>query len=862
MKLIITEKNDAAEKIASLLGTKKPQIDKVYNTTVYRFEWQGEECVAIGLRGHIVGLEFVPVLTYDAHKGWYGVDAAGNELSAAVPDKLEKPPFKKSNAFTPDGVGCKSWDLKALPYLVYAPMMREPKEKDIIRSLKNLAKKADSVVIATDFDREGELIGSDALRFVREVNADAPVSRARYSAFTKDEIISAFTQPAEVDFNLADAGQSRREIDLIWGAVLTRFLSRVKQSPSGKSRSVGRVQTPTLALVVAREREREAFIPEDYWVIKGAFGEEPFNFEAGHEVARFKTAEDAQAVMNRIAGIQTAQVSALEKKTRRMAPPAPFNTSSLMAAAAGEGLSPSRTMRIAESLYMRGLISYPRVDNTVYPKSLDLADVVRTISVNPAYAPYCNELLKRGTLTPTRGKQETTDHPPIYPTAAASPDALAPADWKLYNLVARRFLATLSDAAVIEGTKINLDVHGETFVARGDVYVKKGFRAVYPFGQRKETELPALEQGDTVAFNGATCTQKQTEPPARYSQAKLVAEMEKLGLGTKSTRAGMVDTLYERGYVQNDPIEPTSKGIAVIDALGTFAPEVTHPEMTADLEEKMSAIISGDATLQSVVMDSRAKLADQLDALMPHQEQIREALASADAADAYVGTCPSCGKNLVFRSNRRNGSRFIGCDGYPDCTLTYTLPDGKVEVLEETCPVCGLPRVKITPWRSSAKTACINPDCLSNQQPKVVLGLCPVCGDRGIDSPLHALYNPKTMKRFVRCQNFEECKTSYPLPQTGSIRPTEFACEHCGAPIIERENKRGTWQSCVNPQCPSKEAKKSTAKSAKTTKSTKKPARTSSKKTSTKSTRVTKSTGTKTANATNAKRSSSDNAKS
>ena len=165
----------------------------------------------------------------------------------------------------------KAWKMDALPYLVYAPIEKLPKEKEIIRSLKNLAKKADSIVIATDFDREGELIGSDALSCIQEVNPTAPVSRARYSAFTKEEITHAFSNLVELDTNLASAGASRQDIDLIWGAVLTRYLTLVKFAGYGNVRSSGRVQTPTLALIVARERERLAFIPEDYWVIKGAF---------------------------------------------------------------------------------------------------------------------------------------------------------------------------------------------------------------------------------------------------------------------------------------------------------------------------------------------------------------------------------------------------------------------------------------------------------------------------------------------------------------------------------------------------------------------------------------------------------------
>ena len=807
MKLVVTEKNDAAQKIADLLGVKKPKADKVYSTPVYRFDVDGEEWVTIGLRGHILEPDFAPTMVYKKRGGWQGVTEEGETLPAELPASLPKPPFKKKKPFTEDGVELKSWKMDALPYLVYAPINKLPKEKEIIRSLKNLAKKADSVIIATDFDREGELIGSDALSCIQEVNPTAPVSRARYSAFTKEEITHAFDNLVELDVNLASAGASRQDIDLIWGAVLTRYLTLVKFAGYGNVRSSGRVQTPTLALVVARERERLAFVPEDYWVIRGAFGADPDSFEAPHATARFKAEAEAQAVMAHVEGATRATVASVEKKKRTVQPPAPFNTTSLMAAASAEGLSPARTMRIAESLYMDGYISYPRVDNTVYPSSLDLADTVKAISGNPAYAPYCKELLAKGKLTATRGKKETTDHPPIYPTAKATPDDLAPADYKLYNLIARRFLATLSEAAVIEGTKVTLDVNAEPFVAKGDVLVKPGYRAIYPYGLKKDEQLPALSEGETVAFNGAVCTKKQTEPPARYSQGKLIQEMEKLGLGTKSTRHAIIERLYAVKYCMNDPIEPSQLGMAVCDALDKFAPHITHPEMTAELEEEMDNIAEGRTTKAQVVDTSRNLLSEQLASLLPHSEEVKEALADAVAADAYVGPCPKCGKDLQLRASQKTRSMFIGCAGWPDCDVTYPLPKGKVEAVPEPCPTCGMPQVKVTAFRSKPRTSCIDPHCSTNQEPDVVVGECPACKEKGIQAKLIAQKNPRTLKRFIRCENYDDCGTGYPLPQYGALTATEEVCEHCGAPMVIVTTARGPWKLCPNFDCPGKEQK-------------------------------------------------------
>lgn len=846
MKLVVTEKNIAAQKIADLLGIGKPQADKVYNTPVYRFHIADEEWVTIGLRGHILEPDFMPSLVYQKSTGWQGVTADGETVPADIPDFLPKPPFAtKRKPFTADGVQMGAWKMDALPYLAYAPIEKLPKEKDIIRSLKNLAKKADEIIIATDFDREGELIGSDALNCMKEVNDTAPVFRARYSAITKDEIGHAFSNLVELDDDLAQAGESRQDIDLIWGAVLTRYLTIVKFAGYGNVRSSGRVQTPTLALIVARERERMAFVPEDYWVIKGSFASGSDEFEASHATARFKAEDAAQAVMAHVEGATQGVVSAIDKRKRTVAAPVPFNTTSLMAAAASEGLSPARTMRIAESLYMDGFISYPRVDNTVYPESLDLEGTVRKLADVAVYRPYCQELLAKGKLVATRGKKETTDHPPIHPTAAADPDRLGAPEWKLYNLIARRFLATLSEAAVVEGTKVTIDVNVEPFAVKGDVLVKPGFRAIYPYGLKKDEQLPALAEGQAVDFGGATCTKKQTEPPARYSQGKLIQEMEKLGLGTKATRHAIIERLYTVKYVQNDPIEPSQLGIAVCDALGKFAPQITSPDMTATLEEDMNRIAAGEKSRKDVVDLSRDILHDVLEELLPHSEEVKDALADAVAADAYVGPCPKCGKDLQLRASSKTRSMFIGCAGWPDCDVTYPLPKGKVEAVEEKCPTCGMPQIKVTAFRSKPRVLCIDPNCPTNQEPDVVVGKCPTCAAKGLEKKLVATKNPRTLKRFIRCENYDECETSYPLPQYGELTATDETCEHCGAPLVIVKTARGPWKLCPNFNCPGKEkeaAEKEAKAAAKKAASKAKPA---AKKTASKKSASKKATDTK-----------------
>ncbi len=818
MELIITEKNDAAGQIARLLADGKATKDTVYKTPVYRFARDGHDCVTIGLRGHILGVDFPVEMVWGKKRGWVGLTAEGEIVEAPdVPDTLPTPPWeKKRSPFTAEGIALKTWKIPALPYLTYAPIIKLPAEKEIIRALKNLAKKADSVVIATDFDREGELIGLDALSMVREVNASAPISRARYSAFIKDEIRQAFSQDGlvELDFDLAHAGETRQHIDLVWGAVLTRYLTLARYSGFGNTRSAGRVQTPTLALVVAKEKEREAFVPEDYWVLSGMCAPDGTGddgaFAVTHATARFKDEAAASAAHAAVKDATRATVTSIEKRRRKSRPPAPFNTTSLMAAASGIGIRPSRTMRIAESLYMAGYISYPRVDNTVYPDGLDYAGLLKMLGAGyAAYKPHADALLAASGagagFHPTRGKQFDTDHPPIYPTGPANPDKLKPEEWKLYNLVARRFMATLSDEAVVEGTKIGVDVAGQPFTAKGDVLVVPGYRAVYQYGMKKDEQMPQLAEGQVLGFSEPKLEAKQTEPPARYSSGRLIQEMEKHGLGTKATRHDMIERLYSRRYIVNDPIEPTQLGEAVIDALHRYAPHITSPDMTAELEAEMTSVAEGQKERDEVVLHSRRLLADIMDELIPRKDEMGEAIADAVTADSRVGACPKCGGDLCVKSSAKTRSSFVGCNSWPDCDVTYPLPQGKYEAVEEPCPLCGTPQVKVTPFRAKAYVHCLNPECESNKMPELVVGECPVCREAGREGRLVAQKNPRTLKRFIRCEHYDECGVSYPLPQRGELSATGETCDACGAPEVVVETTRGPWRICVNMDCPKRE---------------------------------------------------------
>ncbi len=765
MRLVISEKNIAARRIAEILAVGKPKADKVFTTPVYRFRRDGEDWVSIGLKGHIMKVDF--------------------------PEEYSK------------------WKLETLKELVHADILKIPAEKGIIRSLSNLAKKAEHIYVATDYDREGELIGDDARGIAEGANPGVPIERIRFSAITRDEIEKALAEAGEISADLAAAGGARQDIDLVWGAVLTRYLTlalnKAQKRAWGDVLSAGRVQTPTLKLIVDREKERDAFTPEDYWTIKGRCAKDSEEFAVVHAAERFKDQAVAEKAFAAVEGATSATVVATKKTKRTVKPPAPFNTTSLLAAASAEGLSPARTMRIAETLYMNGYISYPRVDNTVYPPSLDLKAILRALDSVPTYHQHASKLLSKTQLTPTRGKKQTTDHPPIHPTLAADPERLKPEEFKIYNLVARRFMATLSDPAVLESTRVDLDVTGEPFVAKGDVTVTPGFRAIYRYGFRKEEELPPLEEGEQIRFFDPEMEKKQTQPPARYSQGRLVQEMEKAGLGTKATRHDIIQTLYDRKYIAGDPIEPTFKGKSVVSALEEYAQRITTPDMTAELEEEMDQIANAKATRRAVVDHSRNLLAEVMDELLDRVEEVGEVLKDAAAEDAKLGKCPVSGDDLLIKYSPKTRGYFVGCSGYPDCSVTYPLPKAmRYESVDEPCPVCGTPQVRLHMFKRKPIVRCLDPDCPTNEVEETDLGACPVCAAEGRDGRITRRVSPKTLKQYARCTNYEICGVSYPLPQSGEIEATGEVCEPCGSPKILVTNRKRQWKTCLDPECPTK----------------------------------------------------------
>jgi len=686
VRLIISEKNNAASKIADILAAGKVTKEAFYKVPYYLFtDKQGRESVAVGLKGHVLAVDFPP-----EYADWRKVEPSE---------------------------------------LIDAPLIKEASAKSVVRAVKKLAADATSVVIATDYDREGELIGFEALHIVEEVNESLlrGSRRARFSALTKEEITRAFDKPEHLSEPLAMAGEARQDIDLIWGATLTRFVSLATSRLGSQFLSVGRVQTPTLVLIVDREKERRAFEPQPYWVVRVDLEADGRSFSANHKTERFWDEAEAKAAFEKLAG--PAQVTGVKRSEKKVARPAPFNTTAYTSAATSLGFSAAAAMNIAESLYMDGLISYPRTDNTVYPNSLDMREMLQELAES-AFAREAAELLSRKELSPSRGKKRTTDHPPIYPTGSAHKGQLGNREWRIYELVVRRFFATLADDAVSESNRIDLDIDKEPFFLRGSRVLEPGWLAYYPYSRQKDTELPPLKEDDTARLVEKYLDSKETQPPGRYGQGTLIELMEQHNLGTKATRHNILQNLYDRGYIHGNPVEPTETGVKMAEALEEYAPHIASPEMTAQLEADMDAIAERARTKDEVVHISRELLRQAYGSLQVNREQLAKKIFEGITDDRIVGDCPKCAaegrrnteqdrpNRLRIIRSKASKKRFVGCEGYPDCDQTYPLPQrGEVIALNEICPECGSPRIKVMggkrPW-----VLCLDPDCPTKDEYK------------------------------------------------------------------------------------------------------------------------------------------------
>jgi DNA topoisomerase-1 len=673
-ELIVTEKPAAAKKIAEALADKKLKKETNQKVAYYELTHKKKKILVSCAVGHLFGL------AEKKKKGWtYPVF------------EIEWKPVSeitKSGKFT----------------------------ERYYKTLAKLVKKANSFTVATDYDVEGEVIGLNVIRYICK-KKDA--SRMKFSTLTKSELVDSYAQKNKtLNWGQARAGETRHILDWYWGINLSRALTlAVKKARGGGFRllTIGRVQGPALKLIVEKEKEIKAFIPKPYWQLHMLTEKQGQEIEAWHERDKFWEEDTAKEKFERIKDEKSAAVKDIARNRYNQSPPNPFDLTSMQIEAYKTlRISPKITLMIAQNLYIGGFISYPRTSSQKLPEKLGFKKILKDLSKQPEYSELCKSLLKKRQLKPNEGKKTDDAHPAIYPTGVA-PKKLKPEEQKLYDLIARRFMATFSEPAVRETQKIFFDVLGETFVAEGTRTVEENWHVFYkPYLQFKEVEFPLIEKGEQVNVNKIENLSKETQPPKRYTESSIIKALEKANLGTKATRAQIVDTLFQRGYIREKQITATELGLKTIEILEQFEPLVVDEALTRHFEEEMEGIRHNKIKEKKVLDEAKKKLKSILEDFKKHEMEIGKGLSEAEKTAfrvaTIIGKCPSCGGELQIK--RSKFGQFIGCTGYPECRMTFGLPHkAKVKPTGKVCSECNYPVVEVQFPRQRKKEICINPKC-------------------------------------------------------------------------------------------------------------------------------------------------------
>ncbi len=708
--LVLTEKPSVARRIAKTLGGGGVREVKVGRVTAYEFEGgEGDRYVVVPASGHVLELDF------------------------------------------PDGA---EWTYPAIEPPERLVLKPNPSKSAFLRAIERLGRNADRVIVATDLDTEGSAIGMEILRHLGW-EGEKEILRAEFSSLTPAEIRRAFSELRPFDYPRANAGWARRVLDLEWGANVTRGLTlAARRGTYVRVLSSGRVQGPALKMIVDREREIREFVPRKYYEVVATL--ETGSGERFSAVllppkgeGRIWDRDLAERVREEVSGAEAeARVSSREV---RVPPPPPFDGTTLQVEGSRiTGMKPreiaDRSRGVAQQLYEAGLISYIGTESQKWPKGWGAAEFRRMVEIIGSWERLSREagwVLANMRERAVEGKKEDPAHPCIHVVGSPGEEGFRSGRHeRIYEIVARRCLAALAPDGLDRKTRVEVSVGGHRFRASGRVIVEEGWRRVYPYARGREVTLPDLRDGEVVRFVDVEVVEKETQPPKRYTPTSMIRAMERLGLGTKNTRAAILDTLRERGYVEGESFRPTPLGEAVVEVLSREVPEIVSPEMTARLDEAMRKIERGELDPGEFLNETLDALAGAMEKFKRREAEISEMLSGAvreyRRSKYVVGRCPKCGRELrLFRS--RYGW-FVACTGYPECDVKYNLLPGE-KIADGTCG-CGLPLVSGSVRTRAGKTL-----------------------------------------RYVRC--------------LGNCERTPLRCAACGAPAVPKKGRYGVYVECT-----------------------------------------------------------------
>ena len=666
--LVLAEKPSSAQKIALALSGGRASKKSAGKVSSYEFERDGKQFVVVPAVGHLFSL------AEKQKSNTYPVFEVEWKPSSEVSEAAE---------FT----------------------------KEYFNNIKKLSKGAKEFVASTDYDLEGEVIAGNVMQFAAGVSP-SKVRRMKFSTLTTEELQEAFSNASpSLDLRLLEAGRTRHEMDFYWGISLSRALmAAIKSAGRFQVMSVGRVQGPSLAILALREKEISSFIPTPYWQLFALVKQVVFESERG-KILDEKIADEALANSGK-----KGVVLKVERKKYNQLPPFPFDLTTLQTEAhAHFGITPTQTLEIAQQLYEQAVISYPRTASQKLPAKLNLPKIIQKLSANPTYSKLAQKLIEGKKFSPHEGKKEDPAHPAIFPTGE-KPPSLEGTSGKVYDLIVKRFLACFADPAVRERISVELKLGAERYSASGARTLQGNWTEFYsPYAKFEEVTLPDFAEGEQVEASKIWKEKKMTKPPNRFTEASLLRKLEDDNLGTKATRAAIIKTLFDRGYVKDKSIQVTPLGMTVFDALEKNVPQILSDELTRHVEQELEEIQSGEKTGGQVLEEGRETLTKLcLDFRSKEKAIGAKLLASFNQTQweqNVLGQCNLCKEGKLVVRKSKYGF-FVGCSAYPNCRNTFPLPGGaSVKATGKLCEKCGTPIVWVRRKGKKPFSMCLLPTC-------------------------------------------------------------------------------------------------------------------------------------------------------
>ncbi|WP_067258802.1 DNA topoisomerase I [Methanobrevibacter cuticularis] len=700
-EVIICEKPKSAEKIAQALSSKAKKMKYNKKLTYWEINEDGKKTNVLSAVGHLYSL--------------------------TPTNQNEKVYF----------------DLNWAP--IYEIQKNKNYIKDYIYSIKKFSKGADKFIHACDYDIEGTLIGFNALKYACGEDSIAKTSRMKFSTLTKKDIMDAYENMIDLDINQVNSGIARHILDFYFGVNISRAL--MKSVRTAKSRflklSAGRVQTPSLSILVDREKQIQKFVPEPYWLIKAVLEGEII---ADHIAGKIFNKEEAEKIF---AGCKESDALVDDVKITETIrkPPIPFNLGGLQSESYGVfGFSPKKTQMIAQNLYTEGYTSYPRTSSQKLPASLEFKKIFKQLSGRSLFKDHISKLPQQ--TKPNEGKKEDAAHPAIHPTGIL-PEKLSDDEQKVYQLIVFRFISLFAENSKLETMKTLLKIAEEEFVFKRKRVSYLGWLQHYPFRKLEDEFFPNIKKGDLIKVEDVLSEEKETKPPARYNEASLIKELEKRELGTKATRADIIAKLYDREYISGKKIEVNQLGISIIETLKEYCKDLTSEELTRQFEKELQGIMADKITKDKVIGEAKKEVLSILGDIEDSENKIGEGIYNAYQESLILGKC-ACGGNLIIRYSPKTKSHFVGCSNYPDCNIIYSLPKG-ANVLKSTCEKCGLPMIS---FGKPKQRACLDPKCgkdSTKTHDSEIVGTCPDCHS-------DLLKRSGRYGDFVGCSSFPKCR--------------------------------------------------------------------------------------------------------